>query len=151
LAEARARIRFADVITKEDIDEAVRLIKVATQQAATDPTTGLIDMDSLGTGTTNLSRLNIEEIMNVIKNILRDNEDMARRGVKYHSLYEDVRRKMALVKKGNTGGVNKSNYKDDYELDEFEYRDAIKQLEDQEIIGVFGSQKAPVIRLIGLK
>ena len=125
---------------------------MATQQAAMDPTTGLIDMDSLGTGTTNLSKCNIEEIMNVIKNILRDNEDMARRGVKYHSLYEDVKRKMTLVKKGTTGGgINKTNYKDDYELDEFEYKDAIKQLEDLEVIGAFGNKKTPVIRLIGLK
>ena len=32
-------------LSKEDVNEAVRLIKVATQSAATDPTTGLVDMD----------------------------------------------------------------------------------------------------------
>ena len=33
-----------------DVDEAVRLMKVATQSAATDPTTGMIDMDLITTG-----------------------------------------------------------------------------------------------------
>jgi DNA replication licensing factor MCM4 len=35
-----------------DVDEAINLIKVATQQAATDPVTGLIDMDIITTGRT---------------------------------------------------------------------------------------------------
>jgi DNA replication licensing factor MCM4 len=39
-----------------DVDEAINLIKVATQQAATDPTTGLIDMDVIVTGKTSASR-----------------------------------------------------------------------------------------------
>jgi len=45
LCEALAKMRFSEWVTKWDVDEAVRLIKVATQSAATDPTTGLVDMD----------------------------------------------------------------------------------------------------------
>lgn len=33
-----------------DVREAARLMAVATQQAATDPRTGLIDMDTIQTG-----------------------------------------------------------------------------------------------------
>ena len=52
LSEARARLRFSEFIENEDVEEAIRLIKVATQQAATDPITGLIDMDMIITGIT---------------------------------------------------------------------------------------------------
>ena len=45
-------MRYSDFVSKEDVDEAVRLIKVATQSAATDPTTGLVDMDQLSIGVT---------------------------------------------------------------------------------------------------
>ena len=45
LSEALAKMRLAKYVTQADVDEAVRLIKVATQSAATDPTTGLVDMD----------------------------------------------------------------------------------------------------------
>ena len=50
LSEAHARMRLSDVVEPSDVDEAVRLMKVATQSAATDPTTGTIDMDLITTG-----------------------------------------------------------------------------------------------------
>ena len=56
LAEALAKMRLSNRVAKKDVDEAVRLIKVATQSAATDPTTGLVDMDQLAIGVTNVSR-----------------------------------------------------------------------------------------------
>ena len=40
-------MRLSDEVTREDVFEAIRLIKVATQAAATDPTTGLIDMEMI--------------------------------------------------------------------------------------------------------
>jgi len=43
-------MRLSKEVNESDVDEAIRLIKVATQSAATDPTTGLIDMDMLATG-----------------------------------------------------------------------------------------------------
>ena len=50
MSEAHARMRLSDWVEPEDVDEAVRLMKVATQSAATDPTTGTIDMDLITTG-----------------------------------------------------------------------------------------------------
>jgi DNA replication licensing factor MCM4 len=50
LAEAHARIRFSHVVERKDVFEAARLIRVALQQAATDPRTGTIDMDLIATG-----------------------------------------------------------------------------------------------------
>lgn len=50
LSEALAKMRLSDSVEKEDIQEAVRLIKTAMKQAATDPTTGEVDMDIITTG-----------------------------------------------------------------------------------------------------
>ena len=70
LSEARARLRFSPYVEKEDVDEAIRLIKIATQQAATDPVTGVIDMDLIATGFTTSSRAKLNQLMDIIKNIL---------------------------------------------------------------------------------
>ncbi len=50
IAESVAKMRLSDTVEKRDVDEAVRLIKTAMQQSATDPTTGEIDMDIIATG-----------------------------------------------------------------------------------------------------
>ena len=47
LSEAHAKMRLAEEVTADDVDEAVRLIKSALKQAATDARTGLIDMSLL--------------------------------------------------------------------------------------------------------
>jgi DNA replication licensing factor MCM4 len=70
LSEARARLRFSEYVEKQDVDEAIRLIKVATQQAATDPETGIIDMDLISTGMTTSSRVKLTNLSNTIKTIL---------------------------------------------------------------------------------
>ncbi|KAI9645520.1 MCM DNA helicase complex subunit [Ciborinia camelliae] len=51
LSEAHAKMRLSEIVTKEDVQEAVRLIKSALKQAATDARTGLIDMSLLTEGT----------------------------------------------------------------------------------------------------
>lgn len=50
ISEALAKMRLSEEVTVNDVEEALRLMRVATQSAATDPTTGLIDMDMLATG-----------------------------------------------------------------------------------------------------
>ena len=52
LSEAHARLHYRNSVLREDVVEAVRLMNVATQKAATDPTTGTIDMDMITTGQT---------------------------------------------------------------------------------------------------
>lgn len=49
-------MRLSDVVLESDVLEAIRLMKVATQTAATDPRTGTIDMDMITTGRTALDR-----------------------------------------------------------------------------------------------
>ncbi len=50
LAEAHAKMRLATEVTADDVHEAVRLIKSALKEAATDRRTGLIDMGLLTEG-----------------------------------------------------------------------------------------------------
>ncbi|PWZ00613.1 putative replication licensing factor MCM4 [Testicularia cyperi] len=50
LSEAHARMRFADEVVVEDVEEAARLIREAAKSSATDPRTGLIDLDLINTG-----------------------------------------------------------------------------------------------------
>ena len=52
LSEALARMRLSATVDEEHVKEAIRLMSVATQTAATDPTTGAIDMDQITTGRT---------------------------------------------------------------------------------------------------
>ena len=70
LSEALAKMRYSSVVEKNDVEEAIRLIRVATQQAATDPTTGLIDMDMISTGMTTMSRSKIHQICDYIKDLI---------------------------------------------------------------------------------
>jgi DNA replication licensing factor MCM4 len=50
LSEAHAKLHLRAEVGVDDVREAIRLVKVATQQAATDPKTGTIDMNLLTTG-----------------------------------------------------------------------------------------------------
>lgn len=52
LAEAHAKMRLGEVVLESDVEEAIRLMKVATHATATDPLTGEIDMDAINTGIT---------------------------------------------------------------------------------------------------
>lgn len=48
LSQALAKMRLASEVTIHDVQEAIRLMRVATQAAATDPRTGeLISCDGL--------------------------------------------------------------------------------------------------------
>jgi DNA replication licensing factor MCM4 len=50
LSEAHAKVRLSSSVEKSDVAEAVRLVRTAIRQAATDPRTGQIDMGLLTTG-----------------------------------------------------------------------------------------------------
>ncbi len=56
LSQSLAKMHLSNTVTRENVQEATRLMKVATQTAATDPRTGTIDMDLISTGRTALNR-----------------------------------------------------------------------------------------------
>jgi len=73
LSEALARLRHSQTVDVKDVQEATRLHKVGTQQAATDPRTGRIDMGMITTGQSQEERRILEEraanIMNILEKV----------------------------------------------------------------------------------
>jgi DNA replication licensing factor MCM4 len=74
LAEAHARARLSPLVELQDVAEAVRLIYVAQQQSATDPVTGIIDMDIIMTGRSAAVRQRTSLISKHVKRFLQENE-----------------------------------------------------------------------------
>jgi DNA replication licensing factor MCM4 len=77
LSEAHAKMRLSDVVTRDDVIEAVRLIKSALKQAATDARTGLIDMSLLTEGTSSSERRRKADLKDAILKML---DEMTRQG-----------------------------------------------------------------------
>jgi DNA replication licensing factor MCM4 len=90
LSEGLAKMRYSNIVTRSDTREAVRLMKVATQAAATDPRTGKIDMDMITTGRSTADR-EMEETINVsLKELLAE-----RRGNRM--AFRDIKKQLAEI------------------------------------------------------
>lgn len=72
LSEALAKMRYSPVVTRNDAKEAIRLMKVATQAAATDPRTGKIDMDMITTGRSSNTREMEEQLDITLQELFRE-------------------------------------------------------------------------------
>ena len=133
LAEAHAKMRLSDKVERVDVEEAERLIKVATQQAATDPTTGKIDMDILTSGVSSTRRDVITQLSTIIKQLLREDEQTSRNGVSYLNLRTEVELRMK---------------KNGMKLADIDFKNAMRELEDQHFVGLFRHQSNPTVRLL---
>ena len=69
IAEAHAKMRLATKVTKDDVEEANRLIQAALKTAATD-SQGRIDMSMLTEGTTSADRKRLEELKSAVLGLL---------------------------------------------------------------------------------
>ena len=95
IAESVAKMRLSETVEKRDVDEAVRLIKTAMQQSATDPTTGEIDMDIIATGISTSTTDKVKKIIQIVKQIEEDFRDKVRKnGINYNNLFEFVQKKL---------------------------------------------------------
>lgn len=70
ISQALAKMRLSRAINTDDVIEAIRLMRVATQTAATDPRTGTIDIDMITTGKTALSRDLLLHILEELRKLL---------------------------------------------------------------------------------
>ena len=57
-------------VDRADVGEAIRLMNVATQTAATDPRTGMIDMDLITTGHTSMERDAMASLASEVSQVL---------------------------------------------------------------------------------
>ena len=145
IAESIAKMRLSDTVEKRDIDEAVRLIKAAMQQSATDPTTGEIDMDIIATGISTSTSDRVKQIVEIVSKIQVDFKDRVKRnGISYSNLFDFIQRKMLEreIAAKKVGGVAAAG------VTETEVRDALRQLEDDNKIALFGNSKNPTIRFV---
>lgn len=90
LAEAHAKMRLSDFVTRDDVVEAVRLIKSALKQAATDVRTGLIDMSLLTEGTSASERRRKADLKSALLALL---DEMTRQG--QAARYSEVVRRLS--------------------------------------------------------
>ncbi|OLL24127.1 DNA replication licensing factor mcm4 [Neolecta irregularis DAH-3] len=79
LSEAHAKMRLSEEVTADDVTEAVRLIRTAIKDYATDPVTGRIDMDLITTGqgasTRKLKGDLRREVLRVIDNLTKEGQN----------------------------------------------------------------------------
>ncbi|KAF1945849.1 MCM-domain-containing protein [Clathrospora elynae] len=90
LAEAHAKMRLSEEVTADDVHEAVRLIKSALKQAATDARTGLIDMSLLTEGTSSGDRRRKDDLKRAVLAAL-DELGSAGQSVRMNDLVKRVR------------------------------------------------------------
>lgn len=147
LAEALAKMRLSPIVERKDVDEAVRLIQHALQQSATDPRTGKINMDILTTGQTKTSAERLKMITNFIKSLMQTYpEKVMKDGLKYSNLLDLLSNKAKEGKFSRPGAADEH----DLEFSEKEYREALKVLEDEDVVSLIGHTSAPVIRFRAL-
>lgn len=77
LAEAHAKLRLSNRVEEEDVVEAVRLIRTAIKDYATDPATGVIDMDLVQTGQSQSQREQLERTKQDVLRMLEDGKQPA--------------------------------------------------------------------------
>lgn len=126
LAEAHAKVRLSDLVQQVDVDEAIRLHREAIKQAATDPTSGKIDISILTTGLSGSNRKRRAELATVIKNLLtkRRGEGSSQEQLQFAVLQilADIRQESSIM----------------VTRDMFE--DALKELQDEGFLITFGGK-----------
>ena len=73
IATAFARMRLSPVVTLRDMKESMSLIQDAMKQAATDPTTGVVDVNKLLTGSSAGDALRLSQLEQQVRNVLSEN------------------------------------------------------------------------------
>jgi len=69
LAEASARVRLSDEVTKDDVDRALSLVRKSMQQVGIDPETGEFDADVVETGQSKSQRDRVRNILGIIEDL----------------------------------------------------------------------------------
>jgi replicative DNA helicase Mcm len=66
LAEASARVRLSDEVTKEDVERALSLVQKSMQQVGIDPETGDFDADVVETGSSKSQRDRRKQVLAIV-------------------------------------------------------------------------------------
>ena len=77
LAEASARVRLSDRVTREDAERVIEIVRSCLQDIGVDPETGQFDADVVETGTSKTQRERIKNVKQLIADIEDDYEEGA--------------------------------------------------------------------------
>ncbi|OAV99560.1 hypothetical protein PTTG_25210 [Puccinia triticina 1-1 BBBD Race 1] len=127
LGEAHARMRFSQTVDVEDVEEANRLIREALKESATDPITGLIDLDLLQTGQGLHQRKLMEDWKREILKLLDAAQAQTARGVRWPVLLELLANQSSIP------------------IDPAEFSDVLKALVEEGLISISGERDKRVI------
>ncbi|KAJ5386884.1 hypothetical protein N7509_009425 [Penicillium cosmopolitanum] len=128
LSEAHARMRLSPEVTAGDVDEAVRLIRSAIKQAATDARTGLIDMGLLTEGTSASERRMREDLKKAVLARIDDRGGVGGAAVRWTDLFRDM------------------GEQSDVPIDHNQFGDAVRSLEQEGAVHVSGEGPRRSIR-----
>lgn len=129
LAEAHAKMRLSEFVVRDDVKEAVRLIKSALKQASTDIRTGLIDMSLLTEGTSASERRMKADLRSAVLSLL---DDMTGQG--QSARYSELVRRL-----GDLSSIP---------IDMNEVAEVVRLLEQEGCIVVVGDGPRKVIRRV---
>jgi DNA replication licensing factor MCM4 len=129
LSEAHAKMRLSEVVTRDDVIEAVRLIKSALKQAATDARTGLIDMSLLTEGTSASERRRKADLKTAVLALL---DEMTRQG--QAARYNEVVKRL-----GEQSSV---------QIEQAEFAETVRALEQEGAVMVIGEGVRRSIRRV---
>lgn len=132
LSEAHARMRLSPEVTAADVEEAVRLIRSAIKQAATDSRTGLIDMGLLTEGTSASERRLREDLKRAVLGRLDEHGGVTGAAVRWSDLFRDM------------------SEQSDVQLDHHQFADAVRSLEAEGAVNIMGEGARRSIRRAAL-
>ncbi|MGC9079256.1 MAG: minichromosome maintenance protein MCM [Nanopusillaceae archaeon] len=75
LAEASAKIRLSKIVTEDDVNLAIELLKYSLSEVGINPETNKLDIDIIMTGYSSTERKRLSNILNIIKDLQKDFPD----------------------------------------------------------------------------
>ncbi|KAH7098332.1 MCM-domain-containing protein [Auriculariales sp. MPI-PUGE-AT-0066] len=128
LSEAHARMRQSAFVEVEDVKEASRLLREAIRASATDPTTGLIDLDLINTGAGQQQRRMRGDMRREILALL--GAGATRSGVKWVDAVKQLSEQSSVT------------------IDAAEFTEVVKALETEGLVKIIGDRERRVIRKV---
>jgi DNA replication licensing factor MCM4 len=94
LSEAHAKMHYSSVVTAANVNAALELMQNALRQAATDPRTGLIDLDLIATGQSTASR---HQVLDLAKAVMDFLQKKRLKSVLFNTLLADIGKTSDIV------------------------------------------------------
>ncbi|GAA6064631.1 hypothetical protein JCM10212_000600 [Sporobolomyces blumeae] len=128
LSEAHARMRYSEQVEVDDVLEANRLIREALKESATDPLTGLIDLDLLGGQSTHQRKLRSDLRREVVALL---GSATSSKGLKWTDLAKALEAQSTVA------------------IDAGELAEVVRALESEGSVRVTGQAHARMVKLVG--